>query len=328
MSDESQQPIKRGRYFFPVSPLMLFPQTSGDFAVYLKQDEAFVLYTRAREVFTDHTRQRLFDSGVRQVFILQEQKELYDRYLENNLGQILDNSSIPSSERAKVFYGVSVDIVKDAFESRLPSGLSRKLYDRLRRFVAQGLKFLGQEGSLKSVAKLISHDYYTYSHCVQVFVYACSVLQTFGYQDKDLAKIGVGALLHDIGKTKIPHSILNKPGRLSAKEWEIMQSHTLQGVALCAGLPVGQEVLNCILFHHERVDGKGYPSGMLGDQITFPIKAISLADCYDALISDRVYAKGMTPFEALNLMREEMAGAFDMEVYRRLVLVLSGADIV
>lgn len=328
MSSESPQSHEPGRYFFPVSPLMLFPQTKGEFAVYLKQAEAFVLYTRAEEVFTHETRQRLFDSGVQRVYILQKQKELYDRYLEDNLGRILGNSSIPSTERAKVFYGVSVDMVKEVFDSRLPDGLSRKLYHRLRRFVAQGLKFLGEEGSLKNVAKLISHDYYTYSHSVQVFVYACSVLQTFGYQDEDLVKIGVGALLHDIGKTRIPHAILNKPGRLTRREWEIMKTHTVQGAALCAGLPVGQQVINCVLFHHERVDGKGYPSGMTGEQITFPIKAISLVDCYDALISDRVYAKGMSPFAALNLIREEMTGAFDMEVYRRLVLVLSGADIV
>lgn len=328
MADKTQLSRSREGYFFGVSPLMLFPQTRSEFAVYLKQDEAFVLYTREQEVFTDHTRQRLFDSGVEEVYVLQEQKAAYERYVERNLGRILDNQKLPLAERAKVFYGVSVDILKEAFETRLPDNISHKLYERISSFAKEGIKFLGQKGGLKSVAQLISHDYYTYTHCVQVFVYSCSVLQTFGYAGDDLVKVGVGALLHDIGKTKIPLRILNKPGKLNREEWETIQTHPVQGAAMCAGLPIGQEVLNCVLFHHERIDGKGYPAAMGGAQITLPVKAISVADAYDALISDRPYAAGIGPFDALTLMREKMHGAFDMEVYRRLVLILSGADIV
>jgi HD-GYP domain-containing protein (c-di-GMP phosphodiesterase class II) len=143
-----------------------------------------------------------------------------------------------------------------------------------------------------------------------------------------LVQCGMGALLHDIGKIQIPKQILSKPGKLSYAERQMIESHPVRGAALCALAPLTQDVLNNILFHHEKVDGSGYPTGMRGSEIPLPVKALTAADVYDALVSDRPYAKAQSPFEALTVMRAEMKGAFDAEVYKRLVMVLSGAEVI
>jgi putative nucleotidyltransferase with HDIG domain len=328
VSQDQAPGLKQAGYFFPVPPLMLFPQTSGDFAVYLKQDGLYVLYTKARDVFTQQTKQRLSESGVSEVYVLREQKEAYQRYIEQNLGRILDNEDVPMAERARVFYDASLGVVKEALETRLPAESGLKLYQRLADLVRDGVRFLGKSNALKSLAGLISHDYKTYSHSLQVFMYTVTVLHTFGLARDELVQVGVGCLLHDIGKTSIPPSILNKPGKLNPREWERIRDHPVVGAAMVSHLPLVQQSVNCVLFHHEKYDGTGYPAGMKGDQLVLPVRVLSVADVYDALTTNRSYAQAVSPFQALQIMREEMPGHFDMEIYRRLVLVLSGADIV
>jgi putative nucleotidyltransferase with HDIG domain len=248
--------------------------------------------------------------------------------LETHLGGVLDNDNLPMKERSKVFYSVSVSILRDTFDSRLPNTLDKNRFERIFELVTASTRFLQKGGSLKNLAKLISHDYQTYSHCVHVFVFTCAILQTFGLEEEIIAQAGVGAMLHDIGKTVIPKEILNKNGSLTLKERELVQTHPAKGVALCAQMPLSQEAINVILFHHEKLDGAGYPAGLEGDAIPLAVKCAALADVYDALTSDRPYARARSPFEALSTIRDEMAEHFDQEVLKRFVMVLSGAAVI
>ncbi|KIX15012.1 HD-GYP domain-containing protein [Dethiosulfatarculus sandiegensis] len=314
--------------YFPVSPLMILPETIGEFGVYLKLHGRFVLYAHPMEPFTENHRRRLYENGVEEIFILTKQRGLFNQYMENYLGQFLENEKTPIKERAKVFYKASADILKQTFESRLPANLDRKQYEVLFKYVTLGTNFLSKEDALKSMAPLISHDYQTFSHSVHVFLFATALLQTYNMEQEDLIYAGMGAILHDIGKTKIRKSILNKPGRLTKEEMEEIKTHPLKGVAVCANLPLRGETMNCILFHHERMDGKGYPSGVKGLELPLAVRAVSLADVYDALTTNRPYGTAKPPFEALSMMREEMDGQLDPKMFKRFVLVLSGADIV
>ena len=315
--------------FFAASPLMIFPQTQSGFSVYLRLNNNYVLYSNAETIFTEEHRQRLYNNGVEEIFVLTEQKLAYDEYVERNLGEILQNDSLPVRERAKVFYKSSVGIIKETFESRLPTSLDKRYYDRIAHFVEQGVSFMSKQGSLKNLASLISHDYQTYSHCVQVFVFTAAILQTYDALDNDtIIQCGIGAILHDLGKTRIPRRIINKPGPLNHEERQEINRHPLHGVAMTANASISKETYNSILFHHERMDGGGYPAGMQGDDIPLPVRVLSVCDVYDALTSDRPYAKQITPFEALSIMRDEMDGAFDQRVFKRLVMVLSGAKVI
>ncbi len=314
--------------YHSVSPSMIFPKTMGNFEIYIKQSGRYVLYARQNERFTEQHRQRLHEFGVQEVYIRGADRVSFDKYIESNLADILVDSDLSVDERSSVFYNASLAIVKDVFDSKLPTGLTERMFDRISNFVQKSATFLAREGSIKHIATLIDHDYKTYSHSVQVFVFTSAILHTFQLAEKDLIQASIGALMHDIGKTSIDASILNKPGPLTASEREIVQTHPARGVALCAATPVSSLASNCILFHHERMDGYGYPAGLPQDSISLPVRAVSIADVYDALTSNRPYADALTPFEALRVMRNDMVGAFDTDVFKRLVMVLSGAEII
>ncbi|MGE4553159.1 MAG: HD-GYP domain-containing protein [Desulfovibrionaceae bacterium] len=313
--------------FFPVSPLLLFPDVMGTFSVFLRQGKDFVLYTRSGERFSERHRQNLHASGVTEVYVQTEDKPDFDRYVEQNLGRVLDNEELTPSDRSRVLYTAAEDVLEEVFDTRLPAAARGRQVERIGGIVRQSLDFLADERTLKAMAPFIRHDYKTYTHSLHVFLYTVSLLIGEGYAGEELYEVGLGAMLHDLGKARIPLTVLNKKGTLNDQERDVIRTHPLQGVAMCANLEVSQLTFNCILFHHERMDGGGYPSGIGEDDIPVPVRAITLCDVYDALTSKRPYAEARTPFEALTVMRYDMKGHFDMAVFKRFVEMLSGADI-
>ncbi|MDC0335271.1 HD domain-containing protein [Pseudodesulfovibrio sp.] len=314
--------------YFPVSPVMLFPEALGDFSVYLWQGGDFVLYTKSGQKFTVKHRQMLHKNDVKEVYVQSSEKPQYEQYIERNLGKILLDEDLPIEVRSKVFYEASAVVMQDVFDSKLPSGLRARHFDRIAEIVKNSIKFLASDNSLSAIAPFISHDYKTYTHCMQVFIYSVAVFQTYDMDENEIFECGLGALLHDVGKAKIPHNILNKRGSLTQSEREIIKEHPIHGVSMCAHLPMTQNTINCILFHHEKLDGTGYPAGLKSDNIPMPVRIISLSDVYDALTTERPYAEAMEPYAALTFMRHDMRDGLDMNVFKRFVAVLSGADMI
>lgn len=313
--------------YFPVSPVMLFPEAFGDFSVYLWQGGDFVLYTASGQTFTLRHRQVLHKNGVKEIYIKSSERPQYQRYIERNLGRILQDENTPVEDRSRVFYEASTVVMQEVFDSKLPSNLRAKHFNRITQIVKSSIEFLAADDSLAAVAPFISHDYKTYTHCMHVFIFSVAMFQTYDMSEKDIFECALGALLHDVGKTRIPKGIINKRGSLTQQEREVIKEHPLHGVSMCAHLPMTQNTINCILFHHEKLDGSGYPAGLKGDNIPIPARIISVVDIYDALTSVRPYAEAMPPYEALTLIRHEMQAGVDMNVFKRFVGILSGADI-
>lgn len=314
--------------FIPISTLMMFADMTVDFSVYVRIGEKYILYAREKESFTERHKRKLNENGVSTVYIAASQRDKFNAYMEQNLGRILGDPSVSIEQRSRIFYDASGAMAREILEDRLPRSLSAKMFERVMKLAEAAIRFMGQEGSLRAVASLISHDYQTWSHSVHTLVYTTAILSTYDFEEKAKVEVGVGALLHDIGKTHLSRDILLKPGPLTSAEWEEMKSHPARGVGMCSCIPLPQPAVSCILFHHERYAGGGYPSGIGGDLIPLPVRILSLADAYDALTSDRPYAKAVTPFEALRIMQNEMRGAYDMDCYRRMVMVLSDANVI
>ncbi|WP_300164391.1 HD domain-containing phosphohydrolase [Solidesulfovibrio sp.] len=318
----------REEMFFAVSPLMIFPKTLGRFRVYIRQAGNFVLYASENEQFTQRHRQKLHDAGVAEVYIRGEERPDFNLYVEKHLPDILGDGAIPVQERSKVLYNAADAVVREVFETRLPKGIGKKQYVRIAAIVEKSLKFLAMDESLKCIAALASHDYSVHTHNVHAFVYTTAILQSMKADEYTQVQAGIGALLHDIGKTRIPGEILSKPGPLTPEERLVINTHPAMGMALCQEAQLSQTACHCILMHHERMDGSGYPGGLSGELIPPYVRALTVADVYDALTTKRAYADAMPPFQALRLMRDEMFEAFDPDVYKRLVMILSGANMV
>lgn len=138
-----------------------------------------------------------------------------------------------------------------------------------------------------------------------------------GLGEETIERIALASIMHDVGKISIPDSILNKPGRLTPEEFEIMKTHTVQGALLLEKIPQLREhgayqyAYDIARHHHERWDGGGYPDGLKGEEISTWAQIVSLADVYDALTSERVYKKAYSPETALKMIRDGACGSFN-----------------
>lgn len=157
--------------------------------------------------------------------------------------------------------------------------------------------------ALTSLLRLKTHSQYAYEHSLCVSALSIAIALTLKISTNQIREIALGALLHDIGKAHIPKFILDKPGPLNSDETKIMRQHVVKAVHTLEGLPgVSRTTIECVQFHHERLDGSGYPLGITGNKIPSYTQIVSIADTYDAMTSDRCYKKGVEPSYALNLL--------------------------
>lgn len=154
-------------------------------------------------------------------------------------------------------------------------------------------------------------DQTTHCHVRRVQVYAAGMARVLGLSDSEVAALRAGALLHDVGKLAVPAHILNKPGRLSAIEFEKMKIHTTVGAQLLSRVEFPYPVAPMIRHHHEQWDGLGYPDGLKGEQIPVTARIISIVDCFDSVREDRPFRRGMTRDEAIALLRLGSGKHFD-----------------
>ncbi len=176
------------------------------------------------------------------------------------------------------------------------------------------------QDALTSLARLKSFDDYTFAHSVNVCILSLTLGRHMGLSETTLHNLGVGAILHDIGKMLVPETILKKPGALSDAEFREMKRHTeLGGDILCRTKDITDESRHVALHHHEKFDGTGYQDSLSGNGIHLFARIASVADVYDAMTSNRVYQKGMLPEVALKKMYLMRGTHFDSELVERLI---------
>jgi putative nucleotidyltransferase with HDIG domain len=149
-----------------------------------------------------------------------------------------------------------------------------------------------------------SSDSYTFGHCERVAGYALAVAREMGLDEEQQTAIRIGAYLHDLGKVRVPHEILNKPGKLSPEELRVIQMHTVWGVELLATVEFPWDIKPIIRWHHERYDGTGYPDRLRGEEIPISAQIICIVDVYDALTTTRSYRPALSPAEAQKQIAE------------------------
>jgi putative nucleotidyltransferase with HDIG domain len=173
--------------------------------------------------------------------------------------------------------------------------------------------------ALLSLARLKTADEYTYMHSVAVCALMVALGRQLGLNDEQCREAGMAGMLHDLGKAAMPQDILNKPGKLTPEEFDIIKQHAMRGYEmLVAGANVSEGVLDVCRHHHERWDGTGYPDGLAGENISLLARMGAVCDVYDAVTSDRPYKAGWDPAHSLSQMAT-WKGHFDTTVFQSFV---------
>lgn len=173
--------------------------------------------------------------------------------------------------------------------------------------------------------QVLSPEYYIYSHSLNVALLSMLIARWMKLPDKKVTQLLYAGILHDIGKLKVDPSILNKPGKLTEEEFEEVKRHTFYGFRMVENLKfLSPEIKQAILFHHEREDGSGYPSGIKTDKIPQLAKILAVADIYDAMTSPRVYSEEKPAFKVFKMMEDQSYGRLDLVTTQTLLQNIAG----
>lgn len=165
------------------------------------------------------------------------------------------------------------------------------------------------------LSNVYCYDSYIFTHSLNVTIYTVGLAMKMKFSEKQLFEIGLGAILHDVGKVMITKEILEKKGRLTDEEYELVKIHSRAGYDLLRNAPnIPLLAAHCAFQHHERLNGSGYPQGLSGDEIHFYAKILAVADVFDAVTSNRVYRKAMLPHEGLEILYSGAGTLFDKKI--------------
>lgn len=284
--------------FIPVSLKSLRVDTVLDFDLYIKVNGEYILYRANETAFTEHTRQALLDHNVPNVFVSSTDCSGYQKYIEQHLEEILNDETVDDSSKAAIMYDTATLLVKDVMAK---PGSVEVMKRSVKVVEATVLHNLRNSNAFHNLLKVMQFDYSTYTHSINVCTFSLALGQAAGINDPDeLSRLGLGALLLDVGMTKIDQSIFNKKGPLTPEEWQIVEKHPQWGfeIVLQTGI-IPHDSHYPILQHHEREDGSGYPHGLKSKGIHPFSKIVAIADAFDAMTTQRVYRDAVETFSAL-----------------------------
>ena len=286
-------------------------------------DSRYILYCRGDAIFESSKREMLLGKNISRLFITKEDQQKYYEYLENNFQSIISDTKLSSDEKTKIVHGAATNIVKDLFNDPRSGSI-----ERTKTFAYNMVDYVLKDTSAaQSLLKIAVHEYYTYTHCVNVAAVGTLFAKDLGLEDKDLKGLCSGILLHDVGKTKISTDILNKKGKLTKEEFDEIKKHPELGAEVLdeTGTEFKEERI-ITLQHHENYDGSGYPYGLAKNEIHPCGKIARIIDVYDALTTKRSYADAIRPFAALLEMRNNMLNCFDNELFKEFIHFLGPYD--
>lgn len=234
-----------------------------------------------------------------------------------------ENRDHKTYEQIKTSYKTSIKSVKDILV-RLSAGEN---VDAISLEYISDFVYTGRNNVdliIRCLENAKKSDEYTYRHCINVALYSMLAAKWLCLDESSMKAVIQAGILHDIGKIKIPSEILNKKGKLTYEEYEIMKNHSIYGYnILRSSSTVKDQVKKAVLFHHERMDGSGYPFGLRKDKIDLFSRIIAVADVYDAITTDRIYKNRVPPFDAFLELGTTCLDKFDSAILRKFIKNIS-----
>ena len=290
--------------------------------LFIKIEDRLMPFLVKGGVFTRDHLMELNHLGISKIFIRGKEAIVFEEYVSSYTERILTDPTVPSKVKAATFYVSSIHALRNTFDNPNPEHI-----EEIKKTLKPMLKNIMKNKLLLSdLISITEYDFNTYTHSVNVGIYATSLAIDLYKKDisirmEDLERLSYGYFLHDIGKSKVPLSIIRKRGKLNQEEWDIIKKHPEWGYNIL--METGQltdEAAYISMQHHERPDGSGYPFGMT--DIHPCARICTIADIYDALTSIRPYKTAMKPFEALKVIKNEALTEFDHSLLSNLIRLL------
>ncbi|GJQ60211.1 MAG: HD-GYP domain-containing protein [Candidatus Scalindua sp. AMX11] len=323
--DKSENVEKYYKTFFahyPIERETLIPGSSVNFNVYKKYDielEHYIgpdTYEIPGGTVPDDVRETTHPLA-----ILKGDIPLYKEYLQQVTQEMSHQGSISQELRFSLLRENAKLIAKEILEYPRESENIEKSHAIVEKLVES---VINNVNSFYHLTNIISKDYYTYIHSLNVCTLSIGLGASLNQiSEPGLIELGLGAMLHDIGKSLINPRIINKPGRLTKDEFDVVQRHVVEGKKLLGDITtqMPENVFKVILQHHEKLTGGGYPYRLRGDDIHLFGRIVAIVDLYDAITIERPYRKANSPFEVLQLMSNSN-GEYDNELLKQFVLLL------
>jgi HD-GYP domain-containing protein (c-di-GMP phosphodiesterase class II) len=317
----SGEPERAVGTYFAISLHSLRLDTLLTFDLYLHHSGGpYLLYRNSQTPFTEQVLQNLRNNRVTELHVPREQRDVYFEYASQEVKAVVEDETLTPAEKAEAVYRTTTGIMEDLFVTPRSTVRIEQAKSTIGHTVDLMLR---DEQAARSLMFLTSHDYYTYTHSVNVTLFAVALTQRVfkrDISDEEYRILGQGFLLHDIGKSSIPPSIINKPGKLNSTEWALMREHPLTGQKILQDTEQLNDAIDQIVVgHHERMDGRGYPYGLSGESVHPYSRICAIADVFDAITTVRSYRDPLGTFAALKVMRDEMGDHFDWDYFDEFV---------
>jgi HD-GYP domain-containing protein (c-di-GMP phosphodiesterase class II) len=303
---KTETEILRAEELVAIDPTILKVGEEVDFPVLQQADglKRYVLLLPPKQRVTERLLTGIGSSNNGRAFTKRRYALEYEKFVESRMAETLADESIPLDKRSGLLYGQVTKKMKDLFEGEIKKESLEKATgyaDHISNFMGTNPK------AVRSMMAMTINDYYTFTHSIHVCIYGTGLI-TRAFAEKSpysTDDVAVGLLLHDIGKARVDTTILNKPGGLDPQEWEVMKQHPIYGHEMLEKNGIHSDLVKEItLYHHERLNGKGYPHGLKGEKVTLAARIAAIADTFDAMTTNRPYKKAMPIFDALNEMKE------------------------
>lgn len=291
-----------------------------NFQLYLPNEEksSMMLYLQSDTVVDGNDKVRIRE--VEKLYIDVEDALAYEAYVQQHIQTIARAEDISLDDKAIIVYEKASSVIDEMF--RNPESLEvaknvKPVVDSIVDVILHDTK------AVESLLKITAHDFYTHTHSINVSIYTLSLGAFLGMDEEELKTLGIAAVLHDIGKSKVDFDIINKNGKLTEIEFDEMKTHPAQGHKIALKLGITDErILTGIRHHHEKMLGGGYPDNLSGEAISKFARIIGVCDVFDALTTKRSYKDPMSTFESIKLMKEVMNGHLDFDIVNALIRML------
>jgi len=311
--------------FHPIDIKILDKNANLAFNIFSKvqgtDEDSFVLYASKEPRYREKVRALLESSELmEELYIHEEDLVLYFEHATNSLRDYVINSDATPEKKMEKVYDLSRDVTQQFFDANASPEILRSS-GQVVELMEKCLE--NNELGFHGLTKIMEKDYYTYTHSINVGLYCMSFALKVGMPADEVHELGLGGMLHDVGKSKIPMEIINKKGALTEEEFQIVKNHTDRGEEVVRELGCyGEKVIEMVGQHHEKYNGGGYNRNLIGDEISLFARICKLTDVYDALTTRRSYKKSLKPLEALTIMKSQMGSEFDPKLLHSFIIMM------